>query len=325
MTAITSTNITEFISELALLLESGISCKEALQIVRQENSVLQKLIDKISIDIENRMSLADSLAKYPRYFEPFLVDILRDNGETSLTRIAQYRETMDINAKSLTKKIFMSSIYMIFLIFITLIVATVALIYVIPVFADMFASFGGELPILTQLVLNLSDFFVAYWPFITGGMLVLVGLILVNWQHLTLYIPPFSGLYRKIIWIRCLRTWSFMLVEGASITQAFTVSSQIVGNSVYAKRLNNIQDDFSIALKGIFPEKIIHAILVGNKTNKLDKLLTKLAEHYTKQLNIAIKPAIKTYTLLLTIFIGILVGLLVISMYLPIFTMGGQL
>ncbi|MFK5969361.1 MAG: type II secretion system F family protein [Candidatus Marithrix sp.] len=327
MATITSVNITDFISELALLLESGISCNEALKIIRQENSVLQKLIDKISADLENGSSLADSFAKYPQYFEPFLVDLIQDNGETNLTKIAQYRETLDVDATALTKKILMSSAYLISLVCITIIIISLSLIYVVPVFANMFTSFGGELPGLTQSVMNLSSFFVANWLFITIGIIIFCGLILMNWQLLTLYIPPFNGLYRKIIWIRCLRTWSFMLSEGTSMSQAIAASAQIVRNSVYTKRLTNIsqQDDITAALTGYFPEKIIHAILVGQRTNKLDILLAKLADYYTKQLNIAIEPAIKIYTLFLIMIIGSIIGILIISMYLPIFTMGGQL
>ena len=327
MAAITSANITEFISELALLLESGISCNDALKIIRQENSKLQKLIDKISTDLENGMSLANSLAKYPQYFEPFLVDIIQNNGEASLTKIAQYRETLDVDAETLTKKILMSSVYMIFLVFITIFIISLALVYVIPVFAEMFSSFGGTLPGLTQSVMDLSDFFVMNWLLIIIGTVIFCGLALRNRQLLALYMPPFSNLYRKIIWIRCLRTWAFMLSEKTSIQQAIIASSQMVGNSVYAKRLINIsqQDDLTTALTGHFPEKIIHAILVGRQTEKLDKLLTKLADYYTKQLNISIEPTIKVYTLFLIIIIGIIIGLLVLSMYLPIFTIGTQL
>ena len=327
MATITSANITDFISELALLLESDISCNEALKIIRQENSVLQKLIDKISSDLENGSSLADSLAKYPQYFEPFLVEIIQNNGETNLTKIAQYRESLDVDATALTKKILMSSTYLISLVFITIVITSLALIYVIPVFADMFSSFGGKLPGLTQSVLDLSDFFVVNWLLITIGIIIFCGLALRNRQLLALYMPPFSGLYRKIIWVRCLRTWAFMLAEKTSIQQAIIASSQMVGNSVYAKRLINIsqQDDITTALTGNFPEKIIHAILVGQQTNKLDKLLAKLANYYTKQLKIAIEPAIKIYTLFLIMIIGSIIGILIISMYLPIFTMGGQL
>jgi type IV pilus assembly protein PilC len=340
VTTATSVNITDFIGELALLLESGISCGDALKIVQQEqeNPAMQKLIAAIITDIENDMSLADSFAKYPHYFEPFLVEMLQSGGNeepkqtATLVKIAKYREYMDVDAADLTKKIAYSSTYILFLFLVFFALTTILIVYVVPVFADMFSSFGGELPGLTQFVVDLSDFFVASWLFIMGGMLIVGGLIWMKWwQTVTLYIPLFGRLYRKIALIRGLRTCAFMLSEGASSAKAFAAAAQIVNNPVYAKQLSQVSQQvaegmsLSSALHDAhlaFPKKIVHAAAVGTQTDKLDKLLAKLADFYTKQLHQATEPTIKIYTFLLTLFIGIILGLFVISMYMPIFSMG---
>jgi len=339
VTTATSVNITEFIGELALLLESGISCGDALKIVQQEqeNPALQKLIAATLLDIENGMSLADSFAKYPHYFEPFLVEMLQSCGNeepkqtATLVKIAKYRESMDVDAVDLTKKIANSSIYILFLLLVFFALTTILFVYVVPVFADMFESMGGELPRLTQFVVNISDFFVASWLFIMGGMLILGGLIWMKWwQTVTLYMPLFGKLYRKIALIRGLRTCAFMLSEGASSAKAFAAAAQIVNNPVYAKQLSQVSQQvadgmpLSSALQThlAFPKKIVHAAAVGTQTDKLDKLLDKLADFYTKQLHQATEPTIRIYTFLLTLFIGIIFGLFIISMYMPIFSMG---
>jgi type IV pilus assembly protein PilC len=334
-----SISITEFISELALLLESGISCGDALKIVQQgqEKPKMRKLVGDILIDVENDMSLADSFAKYPRYFEPFLVEILHSEGEqkqtATLAKIAQYRESMEVDTFDLTKKIALSSLYFIVLLFVLVILTTISLIYVVPVFADMFSSFGGELPGLTQFIINLSEFVGVYWIYIGSSVLILGGLLWAKWQNMILYIPLFGRLYRKIALVRLLRTCAFMLSEGASLTTAFAAAAQIVNNSLYAKHLNQVSQQVAedkslpdaLQEKSIFPKKIIHAATVGLQTNKLDKLLAKMAAIYTKQLHQSIEPIIKVYTLLFTILVGFIVGLLIISMYLPIFMMGGAI
>jgi len=334
-----SINITEFIGELALLLESGISCSDALKIVQpgQEKPQIRKLIGDIINDVENGMSLADSFAKYPRYFEPFLVEMLHsEEGEeqtATLAKIAKYRESMEVDSIDLTKKIAFSSIYFLALLFIMVILTTVLLVYVVPVFADMFSSFGGELPSLTQLIINLSDFLIAYWLFIVGSVLIFGGLMFAGWQNVTLYIPLFAHLYRKIALVRFLRTCAFMLSEGAPLTKAFAAAAQMANNSVYAKQLHQVSQQVAegkplpdaLQEKSIFPKKIIQMATVGIQTNKLDKLFAKMADIYTKQLHQSIEPIIKVYTLLFTILIGLIVGLLVVSMYMPIFTMGGAI
>jgi len=333
-----SINITEFIGELALLLESGISCSDALKIVQpgQEKPQIRKLIGNILNDVENGMSLADSFAKYPRYFEPFLVEMLHSeegeeqNQTATLANIAKYRESMEVDSIDLTKKIAFSSIYFLALLFIMVILTTVLLVYVVPVFAGMFSSFGGELPSLTQLIINISNFFIAYWLFIVAGILILGGLIWAGWQNVTLYIPLFGHLYHKIALVRLLRTCAFMLSEGAPLTKAFAAAAQMANNSIYAKQLHQVSQQVAegkplpdaLQEKSIFPKKIIQMATVGIQTNKLDKLFAKMADIYTKQLHQSIEPIIKVYTLLFTILIGLIVGFLVVSMYLPIFTMG---
>lgn len=330
-----STNITEFIEELALLLESGISDSDALKIVQQgqENPVIQQLIKDIINDVENKMSLADSFAKYPHYFEPFIVEMLSQNKETQTTtlmKIAKYRQSMEIDGIELTKKIVSSSAHTISLLVIFLVIISFMLIYVIPVFADMFDSFGSKLPVLTQLAVNLSDFFVAYWFFIMGSLAILIGISWMKWQMVKLYLPLFGELYRKVALIRSLRTCVFMLSEGASIAKAFTATAQAVNNPIYAKIFNQVSQqttegmNLSDALQAhsILPKKVVYSAIIGTKTNRLDNLFDKLANVYTKKLLSSIELTIKSYTSLLTIIMGVIIGLLVISMYMPIFVMG---
>jgi type IV pilus assembly protein PilC len=332
-------DITQFISEFALLLESGISPAEALDIVQQdqEKPAMHNLISAIHTDVKSGMSLAESWTKYPQYFEPFLVDMLREgeqqnNLKASLMKLAEYRESMDVNDAELTQRIIASSSYFWVVFVIILNAAAVLLIYVIPVFADMFESFGGELPALTQLIMVLSDFLVAHWLLVFIALIGLVLLMRAKWDSVKVYSPVFGFLFRKMMLVRGWRTCAFMLSNQASLTTAIEAAAQAVHNSVYARLLQQLNQQLAVgntlpdALKAVgFPKKVIHAAMVGTQTNQLDKLLDKVADIYIKQLYRVTEPTIRIFNLLLLILLGCLVGFLVIGMYMPIFSMGSVL
>ncbi len=326
----TNVEISQFISELALLLESDISCRDALQIIQQEQEsfLIRRLSAGIQTDIEKGLSLADSLARHPRYFEPFIVDMLRkgESLSTTLAKIADYRESLDITEDDLTNKIALSSIYFFAMIFIVFLMTSVIFIYVVPVFSDMFAAFGSDLPVMTLLLVKMADF---VWLFI-GVFLILSALLWIKRRSIIFYLPLFGKIYHKITLVRLLRTCAFALSNQVSLVKAFEAAAQAVKNPIYGKRLEQVTKDISSgtplsdALKkqSIFPEKVIHAAIVGTQSNSLDKLLNKIADIYTKKILQSIEPTIKIYTLAITIFIGIIVGFLVISLYSPIFMIG---
>lgn len=329
-------DISQFISELASLLESGIATDEALDIVQQdqEKLAMHNLIGVIHTDVKSGMSLAESWTKYPQYFEPFLVDMLREgeqqnNLNATLKKLTEYRDSMDLSHADLTLRIMASSIYFLAILVVILFIVEILLVYIVPVFADMFESFGGELPALTQLIIVWSDFLVANWTLIVIGFLALVVLMWAKWDSLKVYNPLFGHLFRKIMLVRSWRTCAFMLSNQAVLTTAIEAAAQAVHNQVYARLLQQVNQQVAAgqtlpnALKKAgFPKKVIHAATVGTKTNQLDKLLDKVADIYIKQLYLVTEPTIRIVNLLLLILLGSIVGLLVIGMYMPIFSMG---
>jgi type IV pilus assembly protein PilC len=334
MRNIPSSEITQFLSELATLLQSNHSCQEALKIIQpgQDNRALSQLIATVHSEVEQGLSLADSLAKYPQYVEPFLVTMLRDEEKlaTTLFNIAEYREAVEVSTTDLTHRLRTSLSYFLTVLAILLTLIVLMLIYVIPVFADMFTSLGGNLPSLTQSVLTLSDGFVAYWWLISGSALIVGGWLWTQRQSVILYVPLVGRLYRKIVLVRFLRTCAFMLSNNASLVQALQASAQAVHNPTYAKFLRQLTDQVTAGVtlseallkQPAFPTKVVHAAMIGTQTNQLDKWLMKLAEVYTKQLYQAVAPTIKFLNLIAIIAIGVLVGWFVIAMYMPIFKMG---
>jgi type IV pilus assembly protein PilC len=334
MRNIPASDITQFLSELATLLQSNPSCREALKIIQhgQDNRALSQLIISVHSDVEQGLSLADSLAKYPQYVEPFLVTMLRDEEKlaTTLFNIVEYREAMEVSTTDLAHRLRISLSYFVTVLAILLTLMVLMLMYVIPIFADMFTSLGGHLPSLTQSVFTLANGFVAYWWPISGSVLILSGWLWIQRRSVILHVPLVGHLYRKIVLVRFLRTCAFMLSNHASLVEALQASAQAVHNPTYARYLRQLTDQVTagatlseaLLKQPAFPTKVFHAAIIGTQTNQLDQWFMKLAEVYTQQLYRAVAPTIKFLNLMAIIAIGVLVGYFVIAMYMPIFKMG---
>lgn len=331
MKPILSIDITQFISELALLMETGISIKKALEIVQiePEKPAMYKLIAAIQADIQNGMELADSWAKYPQYFEPFLVDSLRNQAIT-LSQFAAYRESLTEPENDLIQELRYSLSYFMVMTLLFLAISSLLLIYVIPSFSMMYHEIGASLPIITIFVINISDFCVEYRWLILLLLLGLGLLLRFQWYRVKLYLPLFGDFYHKVALTRCLRTCAFMLSQRASLAKAFDAAAQAVSNPIYAKVLQQVSQQImtgtslinALTQQAFFPKKLIHTTVIGLQTNQLEKLLLKLADVYTKQLCQLIKPIIKIYNFVGIIFIAIIIGIFVIAMYMPIFMIG---
>jgi type IV pilus assembly protein PilC len=330
---------TEFISELALLLGSEMSCAEALETIAQaqENFTIRSLVNTIHTDVKQGITLADSLAKYPQYFEPFLVDIVRSGEQKNslaetLTDIAEYREKLTTSAGDLTNRLMLAFIYPVTLLFIVLLFLFFMFTLVVPTFTDLFASFGGELPALTARIIYLSEVVTVYWWLIIAILLLLGGLLIYAYQQNTLLskVPFMRRFFHKIALIRFLYTYAFALAHHLSPAHALAACAQATDNKIYANLFERMRIEIEagtllteVFLKQtLFPEKVRHLIAVSAKAKRADKLFSKLADKYTRQLQRAIEPTLRILSIVMTLIIGCIIALLVIAMYLPIFKMG---
>jgi len=335
MARIPTTDLTQFLSELALLLQSQISVADALQIVQQsqDNLALYQLIETLHAQVESGSSLADSCAKHPQYFEPFWVDLLRqaDSQPAKLLQIATYRRQIETGTAYLNGKLLAALSYFSVVFSISLLLLIIMLIYVIPAFDDLFANFGSELPIPTRWLVTFSNCFVAYlWPILAGSLL-LIWFFWYQYQRILLYWPLIGRLYHRLAWITILRTWALMLsTHSNNLTQTLLASAQIVKNPHYAKLLQQLSEqvEAGISLSDAllkqrqWPAKIIHTVIIGTQTNQLATLLEPLAEIYHYQVEQLLEPTMKLFNLMIIILLGLLVGTIVIAVYLPIFKIG---
>jgi len=242
-------------------------------------------------------------------------------------------------AARLRAKIKGAMIYPASIVTVAIAVTTILLVYVIPVFAELFAGFGQALPAPTQFVITLSNFTVRFFPLIAT---VFVGMIfLIVWLYRTeqgrlaidgllLRLPIFGDLFRKSAVARFTRTLGTLVSSGVPILDALAITARTAGNrvvekAVLATRLS-ISEGKTIAepltASGVFPPMVCQMIAVGETTGALDAMLSKIADFYEEEVDNAIANLTALMEPIVIVFLGVVIGGLVISMYLPIFQIG---
>lgn len=252
--AVTPGDIAMFARQMATMMTSGVPLLQSFDLVGQghENPRFQKLVMDIKADVEAGGTMAEALRKHPDHFDALfcsLVEAGEQAGilESLLTKLALYKE----KSESIKKKIKSALSYPIAILVVALIVSAILLIYVVPVFSDMFESFGGELPVMTQIAVILSDFMVANWIFVFGGI---IGFVFVfkqakkrsvafdNFlQRLSLKLPMFGNLLTKSALARFTRTLATMFAAGVPLVEAMDSVAGATGNIVYYEATMKIQ------------------------------------------------------------------------------------
>jgi type IV pilus assembly protein PilC len=338
-------DLSRFTRQLAAMTSSGLPLVQCLDILvsQTENKVFSAKIQQISSDIQVGSSLADALAKHPQIFNALYCNMV-SAGEASgnldgvLNRIAQYQEKAD----QLRRKIVGALTYPAIVAFIAVGLSAVMLTFVIPVFAKMFQDLGGALPLPTKIVMEISNFFRRFLPFVLlGGAGAGTALAFyyrtdagrLNIDRLRLYIPIIGELERKTAISRFSQTLSTLLSSGVTILEALRITAKTAGNMVLEKglerTLQRISGGLTIAepLKdtGLFPPMVTQMIAVGEKTGDLAGMLGKIAEFYEEEVDGTVAALTSIIEPILIIFVGVVVGGMLIAMYLPIFDMMGNI
>ena len=341
--AIKPADIAIFTRQLATMLKAGVPLVQSFDIVEDglENPQMKALTVSIKNDVASGSGLAPSLAKHPRYFDELFCSLVgsgEDSGtlEVMLDRVATYKE----KSEQLKAKIKKAMTYPAAVVCIALIVCGILLIKVVPVFANTFANFGSELPAFTQFVMNLSDFFIAWWFVMVG---CIAGSIFafkelkqrsVGFSELldrvALKTPVVGGIIHDAVIARFSRTLATTFAAGVPLVEALNSTAGAAGNSVYAKAIRRIRDDVttgntlysSIKSTGLFPNMLLQMVSIGEESGALDDMLDKVATHYEEAVDNAVDSLSSLLEPLIMSVLGVLVGGLMIAMYLPIFMLG---
>ena len=336
-------DIAAFSRQLATMIAAGIPLVQSLDIVAKgsDNPTLSTLVVDIKKTVESGTTFAQSLAKYPKYFDSLFCNLI-DAGEQSgtldvmLERIATYRE----KTETIKKKIRKALSYPIAVIVIAFLVSTILLVKVIPQFETLFKSVGGDLPAFTKMVLGLSKFFQQFWwVIILSTLASVVGFVLgrkksLKFRKITdalyLKIPIFGNLLRKASIARFCRTLATTFAAGMPLINALNTSSKAAGNLVFEDGIMQMKEDistgeqFHAAMNNtqLFPNMVVQMASIGEESGELDAMMNKAASIYEEDVDTTVDSLSSLLEPMIMAVLGVLIGGLVIAMYLPIFQMG---
>lgn len=340
---ITAKEITVFSRQLATMMSSGVPLVQAFEIVGRghENPSMQDLILGIKADVEAGNALTDALRKKPLQFNDLYCNLV-EAGEHAgilegiLHKLAGYME----KTEALKSKIKSALFYPTAVIVVAFIVVTILMIFVIPQFSDLFKNFGADLPALTQLLIDMSNFFVAWWWAIIGGIGGLVYAALeakkrsIAVQHFLdraiLKVPVVGEVMEKGAIARFARTLETMFAAGTPLVEAMTSVAGACGNIVFYDATMKMRDDISTGTQlqasmretGLFPNMVVQMVAIGEESGAIDAMLGKVADWYEQEVDDAVDALTSLLEPAIMAFLGVVIGGIVIGMYLPIFKMG---
>jgi type IV pilus assembly protein PilC len=332
-------DIVVFSRQLATMVDAGLPLVQALDTLAEqaESPSLKVVLQDIVKNIEEGATFSDALAAHPKVFSSLFINMVRA-GEASgtlaeiLDRIASYMEA----TMALKRKVKSAMMYPAIVSCMAVIITTVLLIKVIPVFGKIYESFGSALPTPTQMLLNLSNFMRAYFPFCVGALIV--GIIALRKYVKTesgrlrldkfkVNLPIFGPIFRKVAVSRFSRTLSVLVKSGVPILSALDIVSRTAGNKLVERAVNQAMEEIKkgeniagpLAASDVFPPMVTKMIAVGEQTGKLEVMLSKISDFYDSEVDAAVSGLTSMIEPLLIAFLGIVVGGIVICMFLPIF------
>ncbi len=340
---ITDKDLTMFTRQLATMMKAGVPLLQAFDIVGKghANPSMSKLILDIRSDIETGTSLNNAFRKYPRYFDPLFCNLVGAGEQAGiledlLHRLAVYKE----KTLALKSKIKSALTYPIAILAVAFIVVAVIMIWVVPAFKSVFASFGADLPAPTLIVMSMSEFFVTWWYLIFGSIFGAIYFFIESWRRslkmqqamdrILLRLPIFGSVIRKATIARWTRTLATMFAAGVPLVEALDSVGGASGNAVYLNATRRIQTEVStgtsltVAMQNanVFPSLVTQMVAIGEESGALDGMLGKVADFFEEEVDEAVAALSSLMEPLIMVILGVLIGGLVVAMYLPIFKLG---
>ena len=339
------TDIILFARQFSTMIDAGLPIIQCLEILytQQENATFKKILKSIKEAVEGGATLAESLKKFPKQFDDLFVNMVAAGEaggilDTILRRLSTYME----KAAKLKSQVKGAMTYPVVTLIIAGVVLAVILVFVIPVFQEMFADFGSELPAFTQMVINVSDFTKRNIIWIVVGLILFAFAFRKTYKtekgremidDLMLKLPVFGVLIRKVAVAKFTRTMGTMLSSGVAILEALDIVAKTAGNKTIEKAVYSVRADIAegrtmadpLQESGVFPAMVCQMIAVGESTGALDSMLEKIATFYDDEVDQAVENLTALIEPFMLVFLGVTIGGLVIAMYLPIFKMAGTI
>lgn len=335
-------DVVVFSRQFSTMISAGLPLIQCLDILasQEQNKSFAKIIRNIKEDIEGGSTLTDALKKYPKVFDDLFINMIAAGEaggilDTILNRLATYLE----KAMKLKRKVKGAMTYPAVVLFVSCAVITLLLVKVVPVFQSIFAGMGRELPLLTQFLIDLSNFITNNSLYIVGALVVALVALVKFYQtdrgrtlfdRMILKPPVIGPLMRKVAIAKFTRTLSTMISSGVPILDGLEIVSRTAGNKIVERALMETRKNISegktiaepLAATSVFPPMVVQMIAVGEATGSLDSMLTKIADFYDDEVETAVNAMTSMLEPMLMVFLGGVVGGMIVAMYLPIFQIG---
>ena len=327
------------------MIDAGLAMVGCLQALADQtsNKVMRDVIKDICTRVEGGDSFSEALAKHPKAFNKLFVCMVAAGERGGLLaeilgRLATYLE----NASRLRRKVKSSTMYPIVVTTVAIGITIFLLVKVVPVFGDIFSSFGAKLPAPTQFLINLSNIVKSYLIlFILGGGGAIYGwLTFIKtkqgrdfWDYRRIKLPVFGHIAHKICLARFTRTFASLIRSGVPILEVMTITANTVGNTEMEKAIRQGSIDIergenisaALGKHAIFPPMIIRMITAGEQTGKVDSMLERISDFLDEEIETILSGLTALIEPLLIVFLGVVVGGIVICMFLPIFKMSDEI
>ena len=332
-----------FTKQFATMLSSGVPLIQTINVLgsQQKNMVFGAVLRRVQSDVENGKTLSEAMRVHKSSFDSLYIAMVRA-GETSgsldqiLLRLTTYIE----KAAKIKSQVKSAMVYPAIVVVAATSVISVLLAFVVPTFAKQFRDSGRDLPALTQIVVDFSDFFRLNYAYLLSGIAILFFAINTyrktemgnsQFDRIVLYIPVLGDLIRKVAVGRFCSTLSTMLKAGVNLLEALSICAASAGNKrieefilyVRAEIEQGVKFSTPLAKDGLFPAMVVSMVEVGEATGALDDMLFKVAEFYEEEVDVAVKTLLSMIEPIMIVTIGSVVGFIVIAMYLPVFDMAG--
>src|SRR6201984_3673841 len=345
-TGVDSKELAVFTRQFSVMIDAGLPLVQCLEILanQQENKMFQKVLTGTRASVEGGSTLSASMRQYDKVFDALYVNLV-EAGETGgildaiLQRLATYIEK-NVKLKRAVKS---AMVYPIAVLSVAAGVITLLLWKVVPIFATLFLGLGVDLPLPTRIVIGLSNFVGRIFGFMILVAIVGVIIALKVWygtpagrmaiDGVLLKLPMIGLLLRKIAVARFTRTLGTLISSGVPILEGLEITARTAGNAVIEKALMDVRKALEAGRNladplrdsNVFPGMVTQMIGVGEQTGAMDAMLQKIADFYEDEVAAAVKDLLAAMEPAMIVFLGLVVGGIVISMYLPLFSLIGQL
>lgn len=334
-------DLSVFCRQFVSITQAGVPMKEALQMLSEqtENKWLKRAISEVLLNVEKGNTLADSMRSQPDIFPPMLVNMVEAGEQSGSLEMAFSRMAVHFEKEAKLKAtIKKATIYPIILVIAAIGVIAVMLLFVIPIFIDMFADLDIEMPALTMFVMNSSKWMTLHWYVVLAiivGVVVAYKLIYKTTQgrltidRIKMKMPLFGKLTVKTACSQFARTMSTLLMSGISTIDALETTSKIVNNIHYTNAMLKAREEVMkgvplsepLEASGIFPPMVYHMTGIGEETGNVEEMLEKMADYYDEEVEMTTQSVLAAMEPIIILFMALIIGTLVIAVISPIASM----